>query len=278
MGNTAHKLVNGNAQTAAIWDRVIAANYRDLASFGNFSNLKTWVLIGRNTALGTSALDITSTNTVHTWPQTASNLEIISSSTDDDAGGTGALKVKLVGLDEDWNEIEEEIETNGTDASSPTTNKFLRLQQAFVTESGTYSSSTSGGHVGSITVRIAGAGAAQAVIRVEDGMQQGFAHIGRFTVPRGWTAIPINLSFTVLSGKVASPFVFVRQNSEDFSTIYAKRNVLPYNGVAGGSGLQLDTGVTRSFEQFTDIWGAAIATAVGTEIQFRSSGILIKDI
>jgi hypothetical protein len=278
MGNVSHKLINGNSQLAGIWDRVIAANYRDLASFGNFSNLKTWVLIGRNTAVGTSALDITSSNNVYAWPQTASTLEVISLSGDDDVAGTGARKIKIVGLNASWEEIEEEVDTNGLLASTPTTNSFLRVNDAYVTESGTYSTSTAGGHAGNITIRNSGAGLSHGVIKVEDGMQLGYAHTGRFTVPKGWTAIPLNLSFTVLSGKVASIFVWVRPNSVDFSTIYAKRNVLPYNGIAGGSGLELNTGVTRSFGQYTDIWASAIATAADAEVQVRAAGILIKDL
>lgn len=56
---------------------------------------------------------------------------------DDIVDGDGARKIRIDGLDSNWNPISEELELNGRDASNPTTKKFLRVNMVEVIEVGT---------------------------------------------------------------------------------------------------------------------------------------------
>lgn len=66
---------------------------------------------------------------------TADTLDVVSTSTDDDAGGTGATLVQIIGIDADFNEIEEFVTMDGTTAVT-TANSYLGVNRAFVIASG----------------------------------------------------------------------------------------------------------------------------------------------
>jgi len=67
----------------------------------------------------------------YTFPSFAGIVTVTSSSTQDDAGGTGALTVRLQGLDANYNEVEEDFTLNGTVGVAGTV-EFLRTHRAFV--------------------------------------------------------------------------------------------------------------------------------------------------
>ena len=67
----------------------------------------------------------------YTFPSTAGIVTVTSSSSQDDSGGTGALTVRLQGLDANYNEVEEDFTLNGT-AGVAGTVEFLRTHRAFV--------------------------------------------------------------------------------------------------------------------------------------------------
>jgi len=69
-------------------------------------------------------------------PPTAARIhQITSSSTDDDSGGTGAITVKVEGLDSNYDEIEETITMNGT-SNVPTDNSYTMIQDLEVLTAG----------------------------------------------------------------------------------------------------------------------------------------------
>ena len=67
----------------------------------------------------------------YTFPSSAGIVTVTSSSTQDDAGGTGALTVRLQGLDANYNEVEEDFTLDGTTGVAGTIS-FLRTHRAFV--------------------------------------------------------------------------------------------------------------------------------------------------
>ena len=67
----------------------------------------------------------------YTFPSTAGIITVTSSSSQDDSGGTGALTVRLQGLDANYNEVEEDFTLNGTVGVAGTV-EFLRTHRAFV--------------------------------------------------------------------------------------------------------------------------------------------------
>ena len=67
----------------------------------------------------------------YTFPSTAGIITVTSTSTQDDSGGSGALTVRLQGLDANYNEVEEDFTLNGTVGVAGTV-EFLRTHRAFV--------------------------------------------------------------------------------------------------------------------------------------------------
>ena len=68
---------------------------------------------------------------VYTFPSSADIITVTSTSSEDAAGQTGALTVRLQGLDANYNEVEEDFILNGTVGVAGTV-EFLRTHRAFV--------------------------------------------------------------------------------------------------------------------------------------------------
>lgn len=77
-------------------------------------------------------------------------VEVFSSSTNDDEGGTGAEKLTIFGLDANWDAQSEEITLNGTNAVA-TTSTWRRVFRAVVTQSA--NGANTAFNAGTITVR-----------------------------------------------------------------------------------------------------------------------------
>lgn len=81
----------------------------------------------------------------YVFPQSAETVRIkAGGNINDTSGGTGARSVTVYGLDNNWNEVEETIVTNGASASDATTTFFFRVNRVEVTTSGTYGGSNLG--------------------------------------------------------------------------------------------------------------------------------------
>ena len=186
---------------------------------------------GRNGAVGTS-LAFISISGQYQSPIAATSLEILSGSTNDTSAGTGARKVKVVGLDASWNEITVEVTMNGTTAVALGT-QFIRVYRMYVSESGSYATISAPSHLGKITLRTSGAGATWCVIDTIEGTATGFGigqtQVAGYTIPNGYTGYLLSKTVTVESAKPASIYFFKRENADDVTTPY--------------------TGVMRLFEQ-----------------------------
>jgi hypothetical protein len=114
------------------------------------------------------------------YPTNAVAMEIVSTDTNDAAGGAGAQSVTVLGLDSNWDEISETVIMDGTTAVD-LTNTYRRMNRAFVNTIG-----TSDSNVGAIVIEEDGGGGnTGAYIAAGDGQTQQAI----YTIPRGKSAM-----------------------------------------------------------------------------------------
>jgi hypothetical protein len=120
---------------------------------------------------------IWSTGGLYVFPSSADTLKIISNDVDDNGTGTtGALTIKVQGLDSNYDAIEEDFTLNGQTAV--TGNKeFLRVHRAFVTSAG-----SSEYNEGIITINNSDDSLTLATIPAEYGQTQ----MTVYTIPRNY--------------------------------------------------------------------------------------------
>ena len=217
---------------------------------------------GSNEDVGTSEEDIWINGGIYTWLKTTRRLEAIADSAADDSAGTGAWSIVVEGLDANYNEIQETIVMNGTTATDSTTQAFVRVNRAYVTQMGTYHD----GNAGNITIRIAGGGAVQAVI---SGIEpdKGQTQIARYTVPSGYRAWLVGFYIEVQSTKSADFHFWQYRNANDTTSVYsgAKRLVFQLDGIESAFSPTIKAPI-GPFPAMTDLWFSALASAVNTNV------------
>lgn len=123
----------------------------------------------------------------------------------DDSGGDGARKIRVEGLDENWEIVEEEIITNGASVSSATTITFIRVNRAYVTDVGLYGAT----NTGDIIVETTG-GALVADIHAEHAESEG----AFYTIPSGKIGFVRAVSASVEGTKPASIDFWCRPDAD----------------------------------------------------------------
>lgn len=117
------------------------------------------------------------------FPATAAATELLSSSANDSAAGTGARTIRVLGLDTNYNEIQEDAILSGTTPVA-LSNQYIRINTVFTLTSG------SGGiNAGDITVRqVTGS-----VIMSVAPALYGQSRSSLYTVPAGFTLQVISI-------------------------------------------------------------------------------------
>lgn len=232
---------------------------------------------GANDDVDTSLEDIWSTGGIYPWLTTATTLEVISDDANDTAAGTGAREVIIQGLDSNFNEIQEAVATNGLSASSSTTLSFLRPQRALVSLCGIYSTASSGGNLGNLTIRASSGGATHLLINVEEGIGIGESEVARYTVPTGKIVYINNIAFSVDGTKTANVYFRQRQNADNVTAPYtAPRLITKRIGLSG----TYDQRITIPFGPCppkTDIWASAVAAANNTAISCEFTLLVLDE-
>ena len=186
---------------------------------------------GRNDSVGTSFVAVSLIGDFQ-MPTTAQALEVVSSSANDTAAGTGARSITIEGLDGSFNPISQDVIMNGTTAVAVTTN-MTRINRAYVKDSGSYASVASGSHAGDVTIRAAGGGASWALLSVTD-YARGQSELGAYSVSAGKSALVRIISVSVDSTKNANIMLFQRKNSNVVSAPFSPaRIVFELGGVSG---------------------------------------------
>lgn len=186
--------------------------------------------------LTTSITPFTASNTYKT-PIAATALEFVSASANDTAAGTGAQQITVIGLDANWAEVTQTVETNGTTAVALGTN-LIRLTNWYVSRSGTYATDAAGSHAGILTIRVASAGATWSTIAVTP-FAIGQSQIGCHTIPTGYTGYLLSKSITVDASKSTDIYFFQRPLANDVTT--------PFTGAM--KMVEREVGLTAGFEK-----------------------------
>ena len=109
------------------------------------------------------------------WPTSAAALSVVSTSTDDDAGGTGALTVLVQGLDTNYKPVSDTVVLDGT-TPVVTTQTYLRVNSAQVQTAGT-------GLVNAGDITVSVGGNVQRFIEADAGI----CHCSQYCIPAGHT-------------------------------------------------------------------------------------------
>src|ERR1700733_1683360 len=121
-------------------------------------------------------------------------LQVSSASANDSSAGTGGQEVTIIGLDANYNPIQETLEMNGV-TPVVTVNSYLRVNRAFVNESGTFATT----NLGDITVAQQGGTNIQGIIRAGFGIMAS----GVYTVPAGMSAQVTLVQFSMAGAGAA---------------------------------------------------------------------------
>lgn len=165
--------------------------------------------------VGTTLVAITETGAYQT-PTTAQSLEFVSTSASDGSGGVGATKITYVGLDSNWDEVTNEITTNGTTPVALPDSLF-RLHRWYVSETGTYGSLVANAYVGDLTIRVSGAGATWSQIPAAS-VYPAQSTIGVYSVPRNKRAYVLSKNVFVDANKSVNLYMLARDNADDVTT------------------------------------------------------------
>ena len=173
---------------------------------------------------------------IYNMPQVAgaTTLRVKAGNANDTAGGSGARAIMLQGLDETGAPILEEVPTAGASAGAASTTTFLRLNRAWVTESGTYATATAGSHDSDIVIENGAGGTDWATMMNSVSYPHAQTQIGCLTVPLGFQALMHEFSLTVESVKTADFILLQRENIlETTAPFTAMRTVEELLGVTG---------------------------------------------
>jgi len=237
---------------------------------------KSFVVVGRNTDVGTSLEDIWGVGGDYNFLTGATNLEILSNNAADDFSGAGARVVQINGLDENLNEITENVLLVGATASAATTQTFFRLTRALVGLVGT----NRGSNFDDLDIQVAGGGLK--IGRIGGVGPSGIADygigrttLGIFTVPAGKTMFIKEFAVNVGGNKTADIFLFTVPNIDDVTVpTSAKILLISVDEIGGFITIKFDAYVP--IPEKTDVWVRA-AVATGCNSIDTRFGIYIID-
>lgn len=232
---------------------------------------------GRNEVVTTTVAPV-SIGGIYQTPTVAVNLEAISDDAADDDGGLGVRKIRITGLKDDFTAYSEEVVMNGLIATSPTSEKFIRVFRIECIESGTYASQIASSQAGTITIREEGAGDTWAMVdEIATNFGVGQSQIGAYSVPSGFTAILMSKFISVNIVQAANIYFFQRPNIDNISA--------PFDGmrlVEQETGIQEVYNVTpitpiNMFPEKTDIGFMAKTTAGNASVACNFELLLVEN-
>jgi len=182
--------------------------------------------------IGTSLTPI-SRELVYQTPTTATVLEFVSDDANDTSAGTGAREISIIGLNSSWEEVMQTVTTNGTTAVALST-PLIRMYRWYVTKSGTYATSSTGSHAGTLTIQESGGGTVWSSIGVTP-FPTGQSQIGITTIPIGKRGVLLSTHVFVDTSKSVDLYLFQRPNADVVTAPYtgAMRVVREFQGVTG---------------------------------------------
>jgi len=264
---TPYTMVRGNMQKAGgSWFYSTGDLKTDIA-LGNITNYSFVHKFGRNANVSTSLVPVCDSGGYQT-PTSAVSLEFVSSSASDALNSTGMHELTIEGLDANWNlqtVTTAAHATNGTTAVA-VSGTWLRVFRAYVSQSGAYANvvTPTPSHIGTITIRVASAGATYATIPTLDtNFGGGQSLIGWYTVPAGYTAYLLSevYSSDVATNKTTNFYLMKRENANDTTSSYTG-TLRVQQAIIGTDGTHsYEHQSLESFPQYTDFGFMALASA-----------------
>lgn len=213
---------------------------------------------------------------VYMTPITAIALEIVSSDADDTAAGAGARTVFIEGLALDGSIVMQEVALNGLTAVAIPI-PLWRLYRWYVMTSGTYATPLAGSHQGTLTIRVASAGATWSEIDVAP-YPHGQSEIGWYTIPAGYRGYLLELAVTVDGAKSVDVMFLRRENANIVVAPFdAMRMVAQAVGVTGHSPIQSSNTPINGFQEFCDMGFVAKVASSTADVACHFELMLIKD-
>ena len=165
---------------------------------GSSENLRFITVLARGTAIPTSGrTTVSPINTPYTFPPSASQMTISSSSANDTVAGTGGRVVLVQYLDDNYNEQTEIVLTNGQTGVNTVATNILRVNRMIVVNTGSLGFTDGDIYIGTGTIT---AGVPANIYHAVD-TNETISNYGVYTVPAGWTLYTRQFSVGVESGK-----------------------------------------------------------------------------
>ena len=185
------------------------ADYFEQLSLGNIPERFSFYKFGRMKTVINKRVPMWDGNVNYIFPTTADTITITSSvPASDNPTGVGAQSVKIFGLDENFDLIDEIIALGATGLK-----KFIRVFRMQVYESGTtsfpYDALNIGNNVGILTATHGGTEEAVAIILPEIGQTL----MAMFTVPKGYTVLLWDAETGIGKGQEATGLLMTRDNT-----------------------------------------------------------------
>jgi len=184
-------------------------NYQLKVSQGEIEGKKTLYKFGYNGDVDQTEVTVRTDPAAIEFPDTSFTAYIKSSDPSDTINGTGAKKVVVSGLDQNYDEKSITVELDGTtNVKIGDDSSWIRIFRAFVSESG-----SSGSTVGTLT--IGNSGETSVYAKIEPGEDQTL--IGAYTVPKGYTLYLDDITFTAALSQ-ANKKIIVKVQIKNFGT------------------------------------------------------------
>lgn len=180
--------------------RVSSIPYAYDIAEGNVANHEYVGVFGHNDTVAAAFETVSDISTLMPYLSAAEDLSIVSSSVEDDTGGTGAITMVVTGLDANY---DAQTTTVTLDGQTPvnTGDTYLRIHDSYVATAG-----SNGTNVGTISIQNNAATSSFTIIQPNEGQ----SHSANYTVPDGYTLYIANGWFTESSSKGSEMHVFVR--------------------------------------------------------------------
>jgi len=184
----------------------VSGDVQSQVSMGLIPGWRSFNKFAQSSVVSTSYVDVWPNASTLSYLSAAEKMNIVSTDATDDLGNTGAETLTIYGLDDNYDEIQEDITLNGL-SNVLTTNSYLRVYRMIVTSAG-----TNGSNAGTITATAQTAATVQAYIGV--GINQTLQ--SQYTVPNGYYLLINDFEITVQKGDQAGVRGMIRPFGEVF--------------------------------------------------------------
>jgi len=151
-------------------------------SRGQIQGHRNVTVFGFNPDVDTTQVSVWPLPSLITFPASAIQMTVSSTSANDTAAGTGARTVVVQGLDANYNEVTETVTMNGQTAVTMTT-AMLRINYAYVATAGSSNSAVGDIYIGTGTVTAGVPATAYDIIKFD----YNNTTTGSYTIPAGYT-------------------------------------------------------------------------------------------